>query len=155
QNQRQKDVDLIVLANELDWDFPNRPCLAHAGVIPENVDFPALPLLDVIGVSQVQTFHADVLETESCGFLTQRRDLRRDLRGGDDRMALLCHADGGGLAKSRPGSGDENALRHCAAPCPMERRRAFVVLCAGPFRTSMMSVLETASEERSQMTCWH
>jgi hypothetical protein len=42
-----------------------------------------------------------MVEAERLGFLAQRRDLRRDLGGGDDAVAVFGHADGGGLAEAR------------------------------------------------------
>ena len=59
--QRQEDIDLVVLADELDRDLPDRAGLAHAGIVPEHVEIPGLRLGDVIGVGQIETLDPEVL----------------------------------------------------------------------------------------------
>ena len=112
QRQRQEDVDLVVRADEVDRDLPDRAGLAHAGIVPQHVEVPRLRLRDVVGVGQVEPLDAEVAQAERLGLLAQRRDLRRDLRGGDDVVAVLGHADGGGLAEAGAGAGDEDGLGH-------------------------------------------
>ena len=46
------------------------------------------------------------LRPSFCGFLAQRRDLRGDLHGGDDGVAVPGHADGRGLAEAGACAGD-------------------------------------------------
>ena len=71
-----------------------------------------LRLGDVIGVGEVEPLDAEVVEAERLGLLAQRRDLRRDLDGGDDVVAVPGHADGGAFAEAGTCAGDENGLGH-------------------------------------------
>ena len=112
QHERQEDVDLVVLAHELDRDLPDRSGFAHAGIVPEHVDVPRLRLGDVVGVGEVEPLDPQGLQAELLRFLAQRRDLRGDLRGGDHGVAVPGHADGRGLAEAGTCAGDENGLGH-------------------------------------------
>ena len=59
EHERQEDVDLVVLADEVDRDLPDRAGLAHAGIVPQHVDIPGLRLGDVIRVGQIETLDAE------------------------------------------------------------------------------------------------
>lgn len=110
KGQWQEDVDLVILADKIDGDFPDRAGFAHACIVPEYVEVPGLRLLDIIRVGQIEPLHAQVGEAEGCGFLSQRGHLRGYVDGGDDVVAILGHADGRSLAEARASAGDEDGL---------------------------------------------
>lgn len=74
QFQGQEDVVLVIAADDVDRDLPDRARLAAAGVVPEHVEVPALGLLDVIRVVQVETLDTDTVgEAECLDFGAKRR----------------------------------------------------------------------------------
>jgi len=61
QLKRQEDVDLKVPTNEINWNFPDRPSLAHAGIVPKHVDVKVERLGNIIGIRQIETFDSEII----------------------------------------------------------------------------------------------
>ena len=113
QFERQENIDLEILADEVERNFPDGAGFAHAGIVPQNIKVPRLGLTNIVGVGQIEAFDADlVAEAQRRDLFAQRSDLRRDLDGRDDIVAVARHADRSALAEAASGAGDEDGLAH-------------------------------------------